>query len=122
MELKAAGIHFQPSGTRFLTDVSFKSHFFNGYLKLPELIIYYFTKSKYLNLIADEMCPDAPATYRVASFGCFLDDLINHANDVKELRYKKIPYNCVTKEKKIENFGRFFDNFSVFDGSGKKIP
>ena len=28
----------------------------------------------------------------------------------------------VCKEKKIGNFGRFFGDFSVFDGSGKKNP
>ena len=28
----------------------------------------------------------------------------------------------ISKEKKIGNFGRFFGDFSVFDGSGKKNP
>ena len=29
---------------------------------------------------------------------------------------------CTIKEKKIGNFGRFFGDFSVFGGSGKKNP
>ncbi|XP_034707138.1 UPF0481 protein At3g47200-like [Vitis riparia] len=33
-ELKAVGIHLQPSRTRFLTDISFNSYFFRGYLNL----------------------------------------------------------------------------------------
>ena len=30
--------------------------------------------------------------------------------------------SVATKEKKIGNFGRFFSDFSVFGGSGKKNP
>ena len=34
-----------------------------------------------------------------------------------------ISNKCIaTKEKKIGNFGRFFDDFSVFGGNGKKNP
>ena len=67
-ELKAAGIHFQPSGTSFLTDISFKCHFFYGYLKLPFLFIDDSTKPMFLNLVAYEMCPDAPQTMRSLLF------------------------------------------------------
>ena len=38
-ELKAAGIHLQPSATSSLTDISFNSYFFYGYLKLPPIIV-----------------------------------------------------------------------------------
>ena len=84
-ELRAAGIHLQPSGTRFLRDISFKSYFFFGYLKLPPITIDDFTKTKFLNMVAYEMCPDAPDDYAVTSYICFLYDLIDHADDVKDV-------------------------------------
>ena len=101
-ELKAAGIHFQPSGTSFWTDISFESHFFYGYLKLPFLFIDDSTKLMFLNLVAYEMCPDAPEDYADTSFLGLLDSLIDHPDDVKELRSKKmLEFLSVLKQNKI---------------------
>ncbi|XP_059598776.1 UPF0481 protein At3g47200-like [Vitis vinifera] len=96
-ELKAAGIYLKPSRTCFLRDVSFKSYFFFGHLKLPPITIDDFTKTKFLNIVAYEMCPGpgAPDDYAVTSYICFLDDLIDHADDVKELRSKHILHNLL---------------------------
>ena len=58
-ELAAAGIHLKHSRTGFMKDISFESYFF-GYLKLAPIIIDTSTKPKLLNLIAYEMCPNAP--------------------------------------------------------------
>ena len=52
-------------------------------------------KLKLLNIIAYEMCPYAPYDYAVNSYICSLYELINHPNHVKELRSKKILYNCL---------------------------
>ena len=84
-ELRAAGIHLQPSGTRFLRDISFNSYFFYGCLKLPPTIIDDLTKPKFLNILAYEMCPDAPNDYAVTSYIYFLYELIDHADDVKDV-------------------------------------
>ena len=50
-------------------------------------------KLNLLNIIAYEMCPNAPYDYAVNSYICFLYELIDHPNHAKELRSKKIPYN-----------------------------
>ncbi|XP_034707721.1 uncharacterized protein LOC117930993 [Vitis riparia] len=49
-ELKAAGIYLKPSRTSFLRDISFKSYFFCGHLKLPPITLDDFTKTKFLNM------------------------------------------------------------------------
>ncbi|KAJ9681927.1 hypothetical protein PVL29_018018 [Vitis rotundifolia] len=41
------------------------------------------------------MCPDAPNHYAVTSYKYFLYDLIDQADDVKELRSKHILCNCL---------------------------
>ncbi|WKA02804.1 hypothetical protein VitviT2T_020958 [Vitis vinifera] len=46
-------------------------------------------------MVAYEMCPDAPDDYAVTSYICFLYDLIDHADDVKELRSKHILHNLL---------------------------
>ncbi|RVW60507.1 UPF0481 protein [Vitis vinifera] len=81
--------------------VSFKSSFFHGYLKLPRIIIDDFTKKKFLNMVAYEMCPDAPDDYGITSYICLLDDLIDHADDVKELRSKNILYNLLGNDEDV---------------------
>ena len=40
----------------------------------------------------------------------------------KEVEQELLPHDDTVKEKKIGNFGRFFGDFSVFGGSGKKNP
>ncbi|KAJ9681931.1 hypothetical protein PVL29_018022 [Vitis rotundifolia] len=113
-ELKAAGIHLQPSRTRFLTDISFNSYFFYGYLNLPPLIIDDLTKAKFLNIVAYEMCPDAPDDYVVTSYIYFLYELIDHADDVKELRSKHILYNCLGSDEDVAQIFNEIGNDVVF--------
>ncbi|WKA02819.1 hypothetical protein VitviT2T_020972 [Vitis vinifera] len=100
-ELKAAGIYLKPSRTCFLRDVSFKSYFFFGYLKLPPITIDDFTKTKFLNMVAYEMYPDAPDDYAVTSYVCFLYDFIDDADDVKQLRSKHILHNLLGSDEDV---------------------
>ncbi|RVW83120.1 UPF0481 protein [Vitis vinifera] len=100
-ELKAAGIYLKPSRTSFLTDISFESYFFYGYLKLPPITIDDFTKTKFLNMVAYEMCRDATDDNAVTSYICFLDELIDHADDVKELRSKHILHNLLGSDEDV---------------------
>ncbi|RVW62316.1 UPF0481 protein [Vitis vinifera] len=108
-ELKAAGIYLKPSRTCFLRDISFKSYFFFGYLKLPPITIDDFTKTKFLNMAAYEMCPDAPDDYGVTSYIRFLYDLIDHADDVKELRSKHILHNLLGSD---DDVAKIFNEIS----------
>ncbi|XP_034707144.1 putative UPF0481 protein At3g02645 [Vitis riparia] len=115
-ELKAAGIHLQSSRTRFLTDISFNSYFFRGYLNLPPIIVDDFTKSRFLNIVAYEMCPDAPHDYTVTSYICFLYELIDHAEDVKELRSKHILRNCLGSDEDVAHIFNDIANDVVSTG------
>ena len=108
-ELKAAGIHLKRSRTSFLTDISFKSCFLCGYLKLPQIIIDDFTKPKVLNIVAYEMCQGGPYDYAVTSYMCFLYDIIDHADDVKELRSKHILSNLLGSD---EDVAQLFNEIS----------
>ncbi|ONH95006.1 hypothetical protein PRUPE_7G046000 [Prunus persica] len=100
-ELSAAGIHFQPSKTNFLGDISFKSHCFAGFLSLPPISVDDSTGPKFMNLIAYEMCPDFQNDYGVASYIGFLDALIDHADDVKKLRSASVLFNFLGSDKEV---------------------
>ena len=108
-ELKASGIHLRQSRTSFLTDISFNSYFFRGYLNLPPIIVDDSTKSRFLNIVAYEMCPDAPDDYTVTSYLCFLHGLIHHADDVKELRSRHILINHLGSD---EDVARLFNEIA----------
>ncbi|KAJ9681924.1 hypothetical protein PVL29_018015 [Vitis rotundifolia] len=102
-ELKAAGIHLQLSGTRSMRDISFNSY------------------RKFLNILAYEMCPDAPDDYGVTSYICLLDDLIDHADDVKELRSKHILYNCLGSDEDVAQLFNEIGNGLVDPGAYKDV-
>ncbi|KAL6324738.1 hypothetical protein AAG906_017078 [Vitis piasezkii] len=120
-ELKAAGIYLKPSRTCFLRDVSFKSYFFFGYLKLPPITIDDFTKPMFLNMVAYEMCPDAPDDYAVTSYVCFLEDLIDHADDVKELRSKHILHNFLGSDEDVAQIFNEIGNGLVDPGIYEEV-
>ena len=118
-ELKAAGIHLQLNRTSSLRDISFNSHFFYGCLKLPPIIIDGFTKPKFLNIVAYEMCPEAPNDYAVTSYISFLYELIDHADDVKELRSNHILYNCLGSDEEVAKiFNEITNDFVNPDAYG----
>ncbi|KAJ9695444.1 hypothetical protein PVL29_010759 [Vitis rotundifolia] len=100
-ELKAAGIRFKPAKSGSLRDISFKSYILFGFLKLPRITIDDSTKSRFLNLIAYEMCPEAPNDPVVTSYICFLDSLIDHPEDVKELRRQHVLRNFLGSDKEV---------------------
>ncbi|KAJ9695445.1 hypothetical protein PVL29_010760 [Vitis rotundifolia] len=60
-KLKAAGISIKPNKSSSLRDISFKSYGFYGVLKLPQITIDDSTTSRFLNLIAYEMCSEVPS-------------------------------------------------------------
>ncbi|KAL6323976.1 hypothetical protein AAG906_006247 [Vitis piasezkii] len=118
-ELKAAGIHLQLNRTSSLRDISFNSHFFYGCLKLPPIIIDGFTKPKFLNIVAYEMCPEAPNDYAVTSYISFLYELIDQADDVKELRSNHILYNCLGSDEEVAKiFNEIANDFVNPDAYG----
>ncbi|KAB5519352.1 hypothetical protein DKX38_023671 [Salix brachista] len=98
--LKKVGIHFMPSQTSGLMDVKFKSSFFYGTVKLPTLTIDVSTMPLLLNLVAYETSA-ALDQLPVTSYICFMDSLIDDADDVKELRSKGIIVNFLGTDQQV---------------------
>ncbi|XP_043692950.1 UPF0481 protein At3g47200-like [Telopea speciosissima] len=101
IELKEAGIKCKKIKGGSFRDVSFKDGHVRANLFLPQLVVDDFTKSILLNLVAYEASPDGPSDYVVASFIVFLDALIDHAEDVKELRSKGIIHNLLGSDQQV---------------------
>ena len=103
MELKAAGIEVSTSNSKCLRDIKYKEKLIYGHLELPQIVVDDATKTRLLNLIAYEMCPDGLSDRMVTSYLCFLDSLIDHAEDVKELRNKNILLNRLGSDGEVAN-------------------
>ena len=102
-ELKAAGIKLKSSKTRRPKDISFSLGWFYSTLKLPEIVVDDTTAATVLNLIAYEICPDFHNDYGICSYVSFLDSLIDHPDDVKALRSKRILLNSLGSDEEVAN-------------------
>ncbi|WJX11101.1 hypothetical protein P8452_01749 [Trifolium repens] len=100
-DLRAAGIKLKSSATRRPTDIGFSEGWFAAKLTLPEIVVDDTTKSTFLNLIAYEMCPDFKNDYGICSFAALQDSLIDHPEDVKELRSKGILLNSLGSDEEV---------------------
>ncbi|CAA2958569.1 Hypothetical predicted protein [Olea europaea subsp. europaea] len=108
-DLKSAGIYFKPSQTGSCTDVKFISRHIFGTLTIPPIKVDHLTKPLLLNLAAYEMCPHGPSEFRITSYICLMDSLIDHADDVKELRKKRILINKLGSD---EHLARLFNEIA----------
>ncbi|KAF3641738.1 putative trans-resveratrol di-O-methyltransferase-like [Capsicum annuum] len=101
IELRRAGIRFRPGKSRRLSEVKFTSFHCSALLTLPPITVDDSTKSEFLNLVAYEACPDTPDDFGITSFLTFMDSLIDHAEDVKELRSKGILLNFLGSDQEV---------------------
>ncbi|XP_019053643.1 PREDICTED: uncharacterized protein LOC104599532 [Nelumbo nucifera] len=92
-ELKATGISFKMSESLSLSSVDFKAGLIFGDLILPVVAIDRSTEVMFLNLIAYETSCFDLDDFKVTSYICFLDSLIDRADDVKELRSDRVLIN-----------------------------
>ncbi|KAG6743729.1 hypothetical protein POTOM_052430 [Populus tomentosa] len=115
-ELKKVGIHFMTSQTSALTDVKFKSSSFYGTLKLPSITIDESTRSILLNLVAYETSAALNPLW-VTSYICFMDSLIDDADDVKELRSKGIIINFHGADQQVADLFNHMGSFLEPDTS-----
>ncbi|KAG6769120.1 hypothetical protein POTOM_024736 [Populus tomentosa] len=99
-DLQKVGIHFKPSRTSSLRDVKFVSKFFYGKLKIPSITIEKATRSMLLNLVAYETAAFLDNLW-VTSYICFIDSLINDAEDVKVLRSEGVLINYLGPDQKV---------------------
>ncbi|TXG70152.1 hypothetical protein EZV62_005087 [Acer yangbiense] len=96
-ELRSAGIKLKPSETSGVRDITF----IWDTLTLPPIVVNDSTAAKFLNMAAYEMCPDFHNDFEVSSYICFLDSLIDRAEDVKALREKKILHNALGSDEEV---------------------
>ena len=85
VKLRESHVQFEPSGNNKMTSISFD----NGILKLPHLIIDDGTASALLNVMAFEHLHVGLEDV-VTSYVCFMDELIDSADDLHLLRSKNI--------------------------------
>ncbi|MFS9531491.1 hypothetical protein Q6247_25270, partial [Klebsiella pneumoniae] len=82
-ELSEAGIHFEMSATKRVSDIDFE----NGVLRMPLVGVYDETEKNYLNMMAFELL-HRYAGNDVTDYIIFMDNIINSERDVKLLRSK----------------------------------
>jgi hypothetical protein len=85
------------------TYIDFSDGWFAAKLTLPEIVVDETTTATLLNLIAYEMCPDYDNDYGVCSFVAFMDSLIDHSEDVRELRLKGILRHSLCSDEEVAN-------------------
>ncbi|XP_034690165.1 putative UPF0481 protein At3g02645 [Vitis riparia] len=101
-ELMDAGIRIKRSPTRHLRDISFRSNGITACLRIPPITIDNSTKATFLNLIAYEMSSDVDHDF--ISYLRFLDSLIDHADDVKELQSAGVLQNNLGTHEEVALF------------------
>jgi len=89
-DLRAVGISLESSFTHRQTYIDFSEGWFTAKLTIPTIHVDKSTAAFILNQIAYEMCPDFENDYGISSYVSFMDSLIDHPEDVKELRSKGI--------------------------------
>ncbi|KAK4272374.1 hypothetical protein QN277_020941 [Acacia crassicarpa] len=100
-ELKEAGIQVKRSKSKSPIDITFSSYCCRGELKLPDIIVDETIAPTYLNLMAYEVCPDFDNQYEISSYVEFLDSLIDHPDDVKELRKARVLHNGLGSDQEV---------------------
>ena len=102
-DLKIVGIRVKPNKTDAWTwsNVSFKSKWLSGELRLPIFLFNDVTPYFFRNLIAYEMCPDVRYNYECCSFFTFMDSLVDNAEDVKELRSAGVFQNLLGSDEEL---------------------
>lgn len=102
-ELKEVGIEFKKSEKSCLRDVTFNEGYIHSYLSLPLITIDDSFQSRFLNMIAMEICPDSKLEHAIQSYIWFMDCLIDRADDVKELRSANILVNYLGSDEQVAN-------------------
>nr|XP_048330849.1 uncharacterized protein LOC107403328 [Ziziphus jujuba var. spinosa] len=99
--LKSIGIWFRPNKTGSFSEVKFESQLFiRRVLTLPPILIDASTKSPLLNMLAFESSyTNLEDKQGVTSYICFMDSLIDSADDVMILRYGIV--NCLGTDQDV---------------------
>ncbi|XP_060670641.1 UPF0481 protein At3g47200-like [Ziziphus jujuba] len=101
--LNSMGIWFRPNKTGSFGDVKFESQLFIwGVLTLPRILIDASTRSLLLNMLAFESSyTNLKDQQGVTSYMCFMDSLIDNADDVMILRSENVIVNCLGTDQDV---------------------
>ncbi|XP_060670623.1 UPF0481 protein At3g47200-like isoform X2 [Ziziphus jujuba] len=101
--LKSVGIRFRPNKTGRFSDIKFESQMFIGrVLTLPPILIDDYTESLLLNMLAFELSyTNLEYTQVVASYLCFMESLIDDAEDVMILRSQNVIVSCFRTDEEV---------------------
>ncbi|CAO2813964.1 unnamed protein product [Amaranthus hypochondriacus] len=108
-ELEAAGVKIDPSEKRQVVHIEYE----NGVLKIPKIVIYDSTESQLRNMLYFEQSHSAGTyNYFIAAYVCFMDKLINTAEDVEILIQNKILiYNGLGSNEAV---AKLFNNLTKY--------
>uniref|UniRef100_A0A5B7B9X5 Uncharacterized protein n=1 Tax=Davidia involucrata TaxID=16924 RepID=A0A5B7B9X5_DAVIN len=110
-ELTTVGIQLEPIETDHVTEIGYD----RSILKIPCITVDESTRSKLLNLMAYEMCPDTPGELEFTTYVFFMNSFIDNADDVKELRSAKIlQQNCLHSD---DDVAQLFNDIGANLGS-----
>ncbi|KAM0947838.1 hypothetical protein DsansV1_C07g0071841 [Dioscorea sansibarensis] len=113
-EMNNIGIEFKRSKRPYLRDIMFSKGCIHNYLSLPPITIDVSFQSRFLNMIAMEMCPDSNLDHGIQSYIWLMDCLIVHAEDVKTLRSAGILINTLGTDEQVANL--FSEMAAELDG------
>ncbi|XP_010273223.1 PREDICTED: UPF0481 protein At3g47200-like [Nelumbo nucifera] len=107
-ELKEMGIRFRMSKSYSFKSVHFRLGYIQGYVYIPGLVIDRSTEVRFLNLVAYDRCfgkgeKEVDDANLLTSYICFLDSLIDHGDDVKELRSDGVLFNYLGTDEEAAN-------------------
>ncbi|KAK9267046.1 hypothetical protein L1049_007404 [Liquidambar formosana] len=108
-ELTEARIKLRPNQTGYIKDVNFGLYGIFGRPTLPHMTIDRPTRPMFLNVIAYEACSNESCWF--TSYICFLDLLIDRAEDVKKLRSAGMPKNRLGSDDEV---AKLFDEIAAF--------
>ncbi|KAH7663960.1 HP0062-like domain-containing protein [Dioscorea alata] len=114
MKLYQSHVRFVPSEEKKITCISFEK----GILKLPYFIVDDATESTFLNLMAFEHL-HVGLEDEVTSYVCFMDELIDSADDVQLLRSKKIIHTAVGSDQAAADLLNSLTKEVTHDPKGK---
>lgn len=101
-DLKTVGIRVVANKNSWKwSNISFKSKWFGGELRLPVFLFNDVTPYIFRNFIAYEMCPDVHNGYECCSFFSFMDSLVDNAEDVRELRSAGVFQNLLGSDEEL---------------------
>ncbi|XP_047170210.1 uncharacterized protein LOC124838605 [Vigna umbellata] len=127
-ELRAAGIKLKVEESRKLTAISFRYRWMwlRAELTLPKIIVDDTTATSFLNLVAYEMCPDFENNFVISSFVAFMDSLIDHPEDVKELRSAEVLCNSLGSDEEVAKLfntisSDLVPNCGIYSSVGQEI-